>query len=328
MRFFKRSFNFINTQLGIQKDRPLSHKIYGRSLWQSLKKDKTAGLCLFFIVIVFMAAILGPILSKYAYWEQIAGEEGMGPSFRHPMGTDALGRDMLVRILFGLRISLSVGIVTCLINLTIGVIYGGIAGYYGKRADSIMMRIVDIVYSLPLMLYVILFTVVLKERLSTLFELPLLSVFKTNGAGLFSIYLSLGLTYWMDMARIVRGQILSLKEREFVMAERVLGASNLRILFKHLIPNCIGPIMVAITMQIPIAVYTEALLSFVGLGVDPPAASLGTLAADGVKEMRSSFYLFLFPIAAISIMMLAFNLLGDRLRNIMDPNHLRFKEIN
>ncbi|MDO8685440.1 MAG: ABC transporter permease, partial [Clostridiales bacterium] len=234
-------------------------------------------------------------------------------------GTDTLGRDMLVRIIYGARISLSIGIVACLINITIGVLYGGIAGYFGGKVDTIMMRIVDIIYSVPTMLYVILLMVVLKERLVILFEKPFFSVFKSAGPGLFSVYLAIGLTYWVSMARIVRGQILSLKEQEYVTAARTLGAGGFRILLRHLIPNCIGPIIVTTMLLIPDAIFTESFLSFIGLGVDAPMASWGSLASDAIGSIRSYFYLLLYPSLAISITILAFNLFGDGLQDALDP---------
>ncbi|MCX7746254.1 MAG: ABC transporter permease [Clostridia bacterium] len=292
---------------------------YWQDVWRRLRSNKVATISLFFILFIILFAIIVPMISSYSYSDQIKGQFGQKPSWAHPLGTDTLGRDMLVRIAYGARISLSIGLVACLINLTIGVLYGGISGYFGGKTDHIMMRIVDIIYSVPLMLYVILLMVVLKERMGGLFELPVLSVFKTAGVGLVSVYLVLGLIYWVDMARIVRGQILSLKEQEYVTAAKTLGASNLKILLRHLLPNCIGPILVTITLQIPTAIFTEAFLSFVGLGVDAPMASWGSLASAGKDAIRSYPHLLLFPSIAICITMLAFNLFGDGLSDAMDP---------
>lgn len=215
-------------------------------------------------------------------------------------GSDDLGRDILIRVIYGARISLTIALVSVIVNFFIGVLYGGISGYIGGRVDNLMMRIVDIIYTIPVMLYVILLMVVM-------------------GAGLGTIILALGATYWVRMARIVRGQVLSLKNQEFVLAAKTLGASTWRILIKHLIPNSMGSIIVASTMMIPTAIFTEAFLSFIGLGVSAPMASWGTLANDAIGGLRSYPHQLFFPAMAISITMLAFNFLGDGLRDALDP---------
>jgi oligopeptide transport system permease protein len=292
---------------------------YWQDVWRRLKKNKVAMISLYVIIFISLCAIFGPILLKQSYSDQIRGEESLGPSWKHIFGTDSLGRDMLVRILYGARISLSVGIVASLVNLFIGVLYGGISGFAGGKVDNVMMRIVDILYGIPLMLYVILLTVVLRPRLGALFELPLFSMFKTAGAGLISIYLAIGISYWILTARIVRGQILSLKEQEYVTAAKTIGAGNVRILLKHLIPNCIGPIIVTTMLQIPDAIFIESFLSFIGLGVDAPVPSWGGLASEALGGIRSYFYLLLFPSLAICVTILVFNLFGDGLRDVLDP---------
>ncbi|MTI67278.1 MAG: ABC transporter permease [Firmicutes bacterium] len=218
----------------------------------------------------------------------------------HLLGTDDLGRDLLIRIIYGARISLLIAFVATLVNFFIGVLYGGISGYAGGRVDNIMMRIVDIISTVPLMLYVILLMVVLKP-------------------GLKPIIIALGSVFWVRMARIVRGQILSLKEQEFVMAARTIGATNLRILVRHLLPNAMGPIIVSMTMMIPTAIFTEAFLSFIGLGVPAPLASWGTLCNNALGGYRSYPYQLFLPSLAICITMLAFNFLGDGLRDALDP---------
>ncbi|RKD26386.1 oligopeptide transport system permease protein [Caminicella sporogenes DSM 14501] len=215
-------------------------------------------------------------------------------------GSDAHGRDLYVRVLYGARISLSVAVVAAVVNFFIGVLYGGISGYAGGKIDNMMMRIVDIISTVPLMLYVIMLMVVM-------------------GSGLKTIMITLGTVYWVRMARIVRGQTLSLKEQEYVLAAKTLGASTWRILVRHLIPNAMGPIIVALTMQIPSAIFTESFLSFIGLGVSAPAASWGTLASDALGGLRSYAYQLFFPSLAICITMLAFNFLGDGLRDALDP---------
>ncbi len=216
------------------------------------------------------------------------------------LGSDTLGRDVLARVLFGARISLFIAFVSTVVNFFIGVTYGGLSGYMGGRIDNFMMRIVDIISVIPLLLYVILLSVLI-------------------GSGLKSIIIALGSVYWVGMARIVRGQVLSLKEQEYVLAARTLGASTMRIMFRHLIPNAMGPIIVSMTMLIPSAIFTEAFLSFIGLGVSAPMASWGTLANDALGGLRSYPYQLFFPSLAICITMLAFNFLGDGLRDALDP---------
>ena len=216
------------------------------------------------------------------------------------LGTDGLGRDVWIRILYGARISLLVGLVASLVNLVIGVIYGGIAGYEGGKVDNIMMRIVDIINSVPSLLIVILLMVVIKPGLQT-------------------IILTIGLIYWVGMARLVRGQVLTLKEQEFVLAARTIGVSKFKIIMKHLIPNAMGPIIVSLTMSIPSAIFTESFLSFIGLGVSAPMASWGTLANDALGGIRSYPYQLIVPSVAIAVTMFAFNFLGDGLRDALDP---------
>ena len=219
---------------------------------------------------------------------------------RNPFGTDQLGRDVLVRQLYGARISLLVAAAAVLTNFVIGVIYGGISGLAGGRVDSAMMRFVEIVATIPLTLYVILMMVVLQS-------------------GLLSVVLAIGTVYWVDMARIVRGQILTLKAQDYVAAARTMGASTSRILFRHLLPNAFGPILVTLTMLIPSAIFIESFMSFIGLGVTPPQASWGTLTSEAVETLRAYPHQLFFPAVAISLTMLAFNFLGDGLRDALDP---------
>lgn len=288
--------------------------------WQRLKRNRTAMISLAVIALILLAAVLGPEIIPYKYSDQTRGEESMMPGPRHLMGTDGLGRDTLARVLYGARISLSVGLVACLINLTIGVLYGGISGYIGGKTDNIMMRIVDIIYSIPTMLYVILLSVVLRPHLDAVFSgNVLLAPLKAAGSGLVSIYLAIGLSYWVVMARIVRSRILSLKEQEYVIAAKAAGAGGFRILTRHLIPNCVSPVIVTTMLLIPDAIFTESFLSFIGLGVDAPVPSWGGLASDALGSIRSNFFLLLFPAMAISITILAFNLFGDGLRDALDP---------
>lgn len=218
------------------------------------------------------------------------------------LGTDHLGRDVLTRIMVGMRISLLIAFIAAIVNLVIGVMYGGLSGYLGGTVDSILMRIVDIVSTIPLTLYVILIQVLLG-----------------NTSGIISIVIALGSVYWVNMARNVRSQILSIKEQDFVLASLTFGSSTQRILFSHLIPNSMGTIIVTVTMLIPNAIFIEAFMSFIGLGVMPPMASLGTMCNDALSTLRSAPYQLFFPALAICLIMFAFNFIGDGLRDALDP---------
>lgn len=273
---------------------------YWQDAWRRLKENKIAMVSLCVILLIFIISIIGPFLTKFDYASNDLKNVNQWPDRIHWFGTDSLGRDEFVRVMYGARISLSVGIVAALINLTIGVLYGGISGYYGGYVDNIMMRIVDIIYAIPMMLYVILLMVIM-------------------GKNLVNVYITLGITYWGNMARIVRGQVLSLKEQEFVLAARAAGADSRRIIVRHLIPNCMGQIIVTLTLSIPGAIFTEAFLSFIGLGVAAPMSSWGTLCNDALGAYRIYPYQLFIPALAICITMIAFNLFGDGLRDALDP---------
>jgi len=273
---------------------------YWQDVWRRLKKNKLAMGGLFFVIFITLVAIVGPYLSPYNYYSQDFSIANQGPSSAHWFGTDPFGRDIFTRILYGARISLIVGYAASILNLTIGILYGGISGYFGGRVDNIMMRIVDTLYAIPMLLYVILIMVVI-------------------GAGLKSIIFALAIAYWLSMARIVRAQVLSLKQQEFVLAAKTLGAPHMRIILRHLIPNSMGPIIVTLTLSVPSAIFTEAFLSFIGLGVSAPMASWGVLASEAMETLYIYPYQMLFPALAISLTILAFNFLGDGLRDALDP---------
>ncbi|ACD51933.1 ABC transporter permease [Clostridium botulinum] len=283
---------------------------YWKDAWNRLKKNKMAIISLIGIIVITAAAILVPMTSQYTYDSNSLSAVNLKPSAEHWFGTDQLGRDIFVRVFFGARYSLMIGVAAAFINLFIGVLYGGIAGFCGGKIDNLMMRIVDVLYSIPLIIYVIILMTILNKPGS-------------GGSGLSTIILALSISYWIGMARIVRGDVLQLKQQEFVLAAKALGASNTRILIRHLIPNCIGSIMVTLTLLIPQAIFTEAFLSFIGLGLVPPKASLGTLANEAMKAIYQYPYQLLFPALAICLIILAFNLFGDGLSEALDPKNKR-----
>lgn len=292
---------------------------YWQDAWKRFTGNKTAVVSAVFIILITLLAILIPVFSRYAYDQQIRGDEYIAPfqTLKHLFGTDNLGRDLLVRLMMGARISIAIGVIVSIIVVIIGVLYGTISAYFGGVVDTVMMRIVDILYAVPTMLIIILLRVVLRERLESLFaDNPTLNAI---GPGMISIFIAFSLLYWLDMARMVRGQILSVKQLEYVNAARALGAKPWRIMTKHLIPNCIGVIIVTATLNIPVAIFTEAFLSFIGLGVSAPMASLGSLASDAVDVIYSYPYMLILPSVLISMIILSFNLVGDGLRDALDP---------
>jgi len=293
---------------------------YWKHAWKSLKKNKFALVSLFVIIFIIILCIIAPELSKYKYDEMLRGQENQSFSFAHWFGTDNFGRDLFVRVMIGTRISLLVGILAAAAIVIVGILYGAISGFVGGWVDNVMMRIVDIIYAIPTLLIVILLSVILKEPLTKLFDqnayLHQLSVI---GPGLISIFIVLTALYWVDMARIVRGQVLSLKQQEYVTAAKALGASDKRIILKHLIPNAIGPIIVTATFKIPTAIFVESFLSYLNLGVDVPMASLGSLTSEAMNGIYSYPEKLIIPAGMISIIILCFNLLGDGLRDALDP---------
>lgn len=299
----KSLFEPLKTEEKVREEIVRPSETYWQDAWRRLKENKVAMFSMFVIIFLLLVSLIGPWLSQYSYSATSLKEGYLNPNGTHWFGTDDLGRDLFVRVLIGTRISLSVGIVAAILNFVIGCIYGGISGFYGGRTDNIMMRIIDVIYSVPTVLYVILLMVALKDR----------------GNGLLNIYLALGISYWVGMARIVRGQILTLKEQEFVLAAKSVGARNSRIIARHLIPNCMGPIIITITMSIPSAIFTESFLSFIGLGVSAPMASLGSLCSDAIPFFKVYPYMLFYPSLLLCLIMLSFNLFGDGLRDALDP---------
>jgi len=310
------------------------------SFWRDgarrFRKNKIAMASLIVIILIFIFAFILPYFYPYGYEQQIRGSENLAPLkysaaelarieagekvFPHFLGTDQLGRDLTIRLMLGSRISLLVGIVASFLVLLIGSLYGSIAGYFGGKVDMIMMRVVDIIYTVPDILIIILLMVTLKYPLQDLANnVPGFTWINDVGIGLISIFIVFSLLYWVGMARIVRGQILSLKEQEHVTAARALGATHRRIIGKHLLVNCIGPLIVTTTLQIPSAIFTESFLSFIGIGVQAPMPSLGSMASDAIGGIYSYPHRLFAPAIIISLIILSFNLLGDGLRDAFDP---------
>jgi oligopeptide transport system permease protein len=249
---------------------------------------------------LFLMALIGPMISPYTYYENHLPFKNLAPSWEFWFGTDELGRDIFTRIWWGARISLFVGTMAAVIDLIVGIIYGSIAGLWGGKLDECMMRITDVLYSIPYLLIVILLTVMM-------------------GPGLITIIIALTMTGWIPTARIVRGQVLQLKQLDYAQAAVALGASKWRLLFRHLLPNAMGPIITTMTFTVPTAIFAEAFLSFLGLGIQAPIASWGTMASDGLSALRYFPWRLACPAFFISMTMLCFNLVGDGTRDAFDP---------
>ena len=280
----------------------------GVSLWQDalhrLVRNRLAVLGAVVLVLEAVLCLAGPAVLPHGYEEQNLELTVAAPSAEHWFGTDALGRDLLSRLLFGLRISLLVGIMASMVAVVVGVIYGAISGFVGGKLDSVMMRTVDVLYAVPFVFLVIILMVYF-------------------GRNFYLLFVGLGLTQWLPMARIVRGQVLSIKEKEFVAAARAMGFSNRRIILKHVIPNTLGPVIVYVTLMVPVAMIEEAFLSFLGLGIQAPMASLGTLIADGQLLMEEAARLLFWPGATLGVTLMSLNFLGDGLRDALDPKSAR-----
>lgn len=273
---------------------------YWQDAWRRLKQNKVAMASLIFIVVLTVFAVAAPMLSSLNHADVDYGAMNQSPSSEHWFGTDNLGRDLWVRIWMGARVSLFIALVAAVVQSTIGIIIGGISGYFGGKLDLFLMRAADIIDSIPFLVYVILIMMVM-------------------GSGMAPIIIAFALTGWIRMARLVRGQALSLKESDYVMAAKGLGGSNMRIIISHMVPNMIGVIIVTLTMSIPSAIFTEAYLSYIGIGLQPPLTSWGQLANIGAGVIKTYPYQMLIPAVFISLTMLSMQLFGDGLRDALDP---------
>lgn len=271
-----------------------------RDAWRRLRKNHLAAISFFLLIAMVALVIVGPFVSRYSYETQDRELGAAPPSASHWFGTDDLGRDLFTRILYGGRISLMVGLCATAVSLGIGVIYGAVAGFAGGRVDSALMRIVDILYTLPFTIIVIILTVYL-------------------GKSIVLIFMAIGAVEWLTMARIVRGQVVSLRNKEFVEAAYVMGLRRRRIVLRHLIPNALGPIIVYTTLTIPQVMLLEAVISFLGLGVQAPMSSWGVLIQDGAKVMEDNAWRLIFPSLFLSVTLFSLNFLGDGLRDALDP---------
>ncbi len=271
----------------------------GADAWHRLKKNKLAVFGGVTLLVLTLACVCGPWFLNLSYQDQNLDLGASPPSAAHWLGTDTLGRDLLVRMLYGGRISLGVGLSATLVALTIGVLYGAAAGYHGGKVDAVMMRLVDILYALPFTIFVILLMVIF-------------------GRNIILLFVAIGAVEWLTMARIVRGQIMSLKKMEFIEAAHSLGYGRRRIILRHMIPNILGPIIVYTTLTIPAVMLLEAFLSFLGLGVQPPMSSWGTLIKDGAEKMEEYWWLLVFPGTVFSLTLFSLNFLGDGLRDALD----------
>ena len=303
------------------------------------RKNKIAMGALVIVLVIVFFSFFVPMFYPYRYEQQIKGAERLRPMqysqmeiekmdegekvFPHILGTDQNGRDYAIRVLIGSRVSMTVGLVASVLILIIGSLYGAIAGYFGGKVDLIMMRIVDVIYTIPDILIIILLAQVLEFPLSKLGQAPGFSFITKLGPNMISMFIVFVLLYWVGMARIVRGQIMILKQNEYVTAARAMGAKNGRIIRKHLITNCIGTLIVTTTLQIPSSIFTESFLSFLGLGVQAPTPSLGSLASNALNGLQTFPEKLFAPAFMIFIIILSFNLLGDGLRDAFDPKMKR-----
>lgn len=297
-----------------------------------LRKNPLAMGSIVVLILIILLTLFAPKIVPYGYAEIVKGSGNLRPFeysmaeqrmidagekvFPHIFGTDSLGRDYFIRVVYGARVSLGVGLFASLLVLIIGLVYGSISGYLGGKIDMFMMRVVDIIYSLPDMLLIILISVVLNETLAPLIKGTVLSKLGVNMIALFIVF---GLLYWVGMARLIRGQILTIKQNEYVLAARCIGTPSASIIRKHILPNCLSVIIITTALQIPSAIFTESYLAFVGLGVSAPMPSLGSLANEARSGLQTYPERLLFPALTICLIVLALNLLGDGLRDAFDP---------
>ena len=291
---------------------------YWKDAMRRFMRNKLAMFMLALLIVIILAAIFGPILSPYTYKGQSA-DVRQGPSFAHPFGTDKLGRDIFVRVMYGTRISLLVGVVTMVLVCLIGITYGAIAAYVGGLCDNLMMRFVDLMMTIPSMLIIILLSVVMRDPLKAMLENPSMVAFASLGSGLISIFIVLALFNWLGMARSVRGALLMNRTQEYVLASEAMGARSKWVIKRHLLPNSIGVIIISATGVVPSAIMTESFLSFIGLGVAAPVPSLGSMANDALNGIISYPLNMVYPAVIISLIILCFNVLGEALRDALDP---------
>ncbi|NGX35150.1 MAG: Oligopeptide transport system permease protein OppC [Candidatus Anoxychlamydiales bacterium] len=291
-------------QIDKELDRNFTKPSFIKEAKKIILKNKAMSIGLTILFFLIIMAIIGPYLNSYSYFDTHLELKNLAPCKKFWFGTDELGRDVFTRIWYGARISLGIGIAAAIIDIIIGMIYGAISALFGKSVDEIMMRVADIIATIPYLLAVILLIVFMSP-------------------GILTILIALTITGWINMARIVRAQILSLKKMPFVEAAIVMGASNFRIIFKHLLPNCMGSIITTMTMSIPLAIFTEAFLSFLGLGIQAPIASLGVMVNDGLYALRYYPWRLFFPAFMICLTMLAFNLVADGMQDIFDPREIK-----
>jgi oligopeptide transport system permease protein len=285
--------------------RLMERAVKGRSLWDDagrrLLRNKAAVASMITLGVLVLCALIGPLLVPYAYDEINKNDVWLPPlAAGHLIGSDELGRDLLARLFTGLGVSLAIGAVATAVSLVIGVAWGAIAGYIGGVVDEVMMRIVDVLYSLPYIFFVIILMV-------------------TFGSNFILLFVAIGAVQWLTMARIVRGQTLSLKQKEFIEAARAIGLTRLQIIARHIVPNLLGPVVVYVTLTIPGVILAESFLSFLGLGVQPPMASLGTLISNGAQDMELAPWLLIFPSITMVVTLMCFNFIGDGLRDAIDP---------
>lgn len=291
---------------------------------RQLRRNVPAMVSAAVLVVLIFVAMFAPQIAPHDFAAGDLSANFAKPSARFPLGADFLGRDMLSRLIYGTRISLSVAFLGAFFAFTVGLVYGVIAGYFGGRLDNVLMRIVDILYAFPGLLFIILLMVAFKTGFgggtAANPVMRAISSFDASLGGMFLIILGISLTSWVGMARLTRGMALALRHSEFITAAKALGGSNWRVIFKHLVPAIAGPLIVQVTLSIPGFIGTEAFLSFIGIGVTPPTPSWGTMIAEGFASMRSHPHLAIYPGIALAIVMLAFNFLGDGLRDALDPH--------